>query len=54
MTMTAEPHVLCVSCKEKVPLKTILRGNTDRVLICPSCMRDNVARPDSQPASPRV
>ena len=42
-----EPYVLCLSCKEKVPLKTILRGNTERVLVCPSCLRDNVLPPRS-------
>lgn len=49
-----EPHVLCLSCKEKVPLKTILRGTTERVLVCPSCLRDNTIRADSELISPRL
>ena len=31
------PFVACLTCKAKVPLKTILRGNSDRVLVCPDC-----------------
>ena len=46
-----EPYVLCLTCKEKVPLKAILRGTTARVLVCPSCLRDNAVQPHSLTSS---
>ena len=47
-----EPMIACTNCREKVPLKAMLRANAARVLICPSCARDNAERLDALTVPP--